>query len=318
MIDVTFTDFDEFSTIVKDVDCSMMMHHNPESYEWKIKQISFNNIDIQMGLLGSGNLLEGETKRDGFIFYSPLSKSAEYIVNGKTIEKGSISIFEPGSDFTLSTVEAHDWCTIFLPTEILVNDYLHNERLAQLTVGDAEPAAYVTSPNKILTDRIQRIVSATLNTAKAYNGQLENSPASASIIEEMMDIGKYALNIKDLNEDQNIGRKKYSRRKLIKDVIEFLESHSTSKHTVDYLAQHLKISARTLHNIFHEYYGVGPKYYISLRQKYRVHYALRAADAHRTNVTNILIDNGVWEHGRFAKEYKLLFGEYPSETINRT
>ncbi len=35
-----------------------------------------------------------------------------------------------------------------------------------------------------------------------------------------------------------------------------------------------------------------------------------------TTVTEMATRFGVWEFGRFARDYRLLFGEYPSETLH--
>jgi hypothetical protein len=46
--------------------------------------------------------------------------------------------------------------------------------------------------------------------------------------------------------------------------------------------------------------------------------ALLEADPQTTTVTDVVTDNGFWGLGRFAVEYRRLFDESPSTSLNRT
>ena len=77
-------------------------------------------------------------------------------------------------------------------------------------------------------------------------------------------------------------------------------------------------SERTLETVFNEYFGVGPRRYLHLRQLNLIRRALKASDPETTSVTELLVRYGVWEFGRFASRYRRLFGELPSETLRAT
>ena len=61
---------------------------------------------------------------------------------------------------------------------------------------------------------------------------------------------------------------------------------------------------------------MGPKRFLMLRRMHLARRALREAAADAT-VTDIATEFGFWELGRFAVEYKALFGESPSDTLHR-
>jgi AraC-like DNA-binding protein len=80
------------------------------------------------------------------------------------------------------------------------------------------------------------------------------------------------------------------------------------------LCSRIGVSGRTLRLCCQEHLGMGPKRFLLLR---RMHLARRALHEARPNVTvtDVATEFGFWELGRFAVEYKALFGEGPSETL---
>ena len=62
---------------------------------------------------------------------------------------------------------------------------------------------------------------------------------------------------------------------------------------------------------------MGPIRFLTLRRMHLAHRALLRADPSKSTVTRIVTDQGFWELGRFSVAYRALFGESPSETLQR-
>jgi len=75
------------------------------------------------------------------------------------------------------------------------------------------------------------------------------------------------------------------------------------------------VSDRTLRMHCFEHLGMSPHRYLWLRRMNQAKRALSLADPQRTTVTQIAIDHGFWELGRFSVQYRRLFGEPPSVTL---
>jgi AraC-like DNA-binding protein len=78
-----------------------------------------------------------------------------------------------------------------------------------------------------------------------------------------------------------------------------------------------RISRRTLHRAFHDAVGIAPVAFLRRKRLCAVHAALTNADPSRTRVTDIAIEFGFLEMGRFAGQYRSLFGESPSATLRK-
>jgi transcriptional regulator GlxA family with amidase domain len=74
---------------------------------------------------------------------------------------------------------------------------------------------------------------------------------------------------------------------------------------------------RTLRVACEQHLGMGPIRYLALRRMHLVRRALSRAAPSRTTVTRIATDYGFWELGRFSVNYRALFGETPSATLQR-
>ncbi len=77
------------------------------------------------------------------------------------------------------------------------------------------------------------------------------------------------------------------------------------------------VSERTLRSCCQEHLGMGPIRYLWLRRMHLAQRALVSAAPETTTVTRIATDHGFWELGRFANEYRSLFGELPSLALQR-
>jgi AraC-like DNA-binding protein len=83
------------------------------------------------------------------------------------------------------------------------------------------------------------------------------------------------------------------------------------------LAREADVSPRTLQNAFHDYFGAPVHRFLHLRNLQKAHRQLAEADADETTVTTVAMHLGFWELGRFAQEYRAVYGERPSDTLRR-
>src|SRR5712671_7911727 len=79
----------------------------------------------------------------------------------------------------------------------------------------------------------------------------------------------------------------------------------------------LAVSERTLRTAFHKIYGLPPHRHLRLLRLALASGALLAADGQVVTVTEIATGFGFVELGRFSVEYRKVFGESPSKTLQR-
>ena len=107
----------------------------------------------------------------------------------------------------------------------------------------------------------------------------------------------------------------YLRRKSLEEARKYIEHFAAEPPTISDLLRVAKVSERTLHYSFLEEFGVTPMAYTKAHRLNAVHKALRRSDNCETKIADIANRWGFWHMGQFAIDYRNMFSELPSKTL---
>lgn len=96
---------------------------------------------------------------------------------------------------------------------------------------------------------------------------------------------------------------------------DFLDANLARPLYRDDLCAALGVSRRKLHDAFIAAVGLTPPSYLKMRRLTLGRRALKAAPKGRSIIKTIALTHGFWHLGYFAKDYRDLFGELPSQTV---
>ncbi len=99
---------------------------------------------------------------------------------------------------------------------------------------------------------------------------------------------------------------------------EILRIHPDRLPSQTELSAQLGVNARTLRVYCGHHLGVAPGRYVRLRRLGRIRRALQDANPGVTIISALERHHGVNQLGRFAGDYRHLFGELPSETLRQS
>lgn len=308
MLIESFTDFDEFSVANAGVDARFMIRDTGKRL-WKTESLRAGDCFLQRAHSGSGLVAEGVGAEDFYTFNVPVM-DGRLISSGKTMTEDAISINVPRAQFFAAIPEKASWNVFAIP-----------KCLIEEKMGIPSPKAsfrYRMKHQKRRADRMRNSFETALFMV-SNEPIIEGTPAMTALAEDLKSL-LIPLLEQDFGEDidcSEVGYPNVAKTEVLFRSREFLNAHRTEAVHVFELAAAAEVSERTLRRVFRDFYGVGPRTFIFLRQLMKVHQALLASTPAETTVTNVLTRWGIWEFGRFSGRYKRYFGELPSQTLLR-
>ncbi|MEB3322724.1 MAG: helix-turn-helix domain-containing protein [Synechococcaceae cyanobacterium] len=108
-----------------------------------------------------------------------------------------------------------------------------------------------------------------------------------------------------------------ARIELVKLAQRWMLEHPCQPISLDALCREVHAGRRSLIQGFREHLGMGPMAFLKLQRLHALRRLLRTSDPRQTRIQQLAADWGFLNPGHFARDYRLLFGELPSETLGR-
>ncbi len=304
----TFSSFEAFFDAFRFASMRAMVL-GPAGKNWALSTLVVNNLSIQWGQAEAKAVVEGAPRPDGVSIFLPTRAPQAWWCNGRQCDELSLMVDVPGADFCLATAGTpRSWCGLYIPNQVLA------EANGDATTVVGTKRGFI----RVSRQRIMRF--------RSVIGQLEAIVEREPAVVESA-VGQRAAGQKLLREVRNLlvaapntveltpGRQAVPRKQIIRMAMDFVDQHDRECLSVEQLATAAGVSERTLRNAFLTYFGAPPVQYLNRRSLHQIRKALLTADTSAATVTEIATQFGVWHFGRMARDYRLLFGELPSETL---
>jgi AraC family ethanolamine operon transcriptional activator len=139
-------------------------------------------------------------------------------------------------------------------------------------------------------------------------------PALRQLQSDLLEPYLWAMLFGQLKSDR---RSLVSRAAIVRKVENWVDGQPLQTVHVHDLCTALRVTRRTLQRAFFETLGIGPSRYLALKRLTAARTELRQGDPRATRVTDVATKHGFWDLGRFARDYRQVFGERPSQTLSK-
>jgi len=276
---------------------------------WVMTQLAVNTLSVQWGRAGSSVVVEGAAKPGGISIFIPTDSPVGVSGNGHRLDESSLMINQTGDEFCIANDSSRPWFSVYVPYETLAG-----------ASGDATaPVPLMRGFVQVPLQRIQRFRSVIGRFGEAVHRAstgFESAAAQTAAEQKLVPAIRNLLAVPQEVEPMH-GRHAIPRRQIVRTSMEFADQHVGEYLSVQQLATAAGVSERTLRDAFQHCFGLAPVQYLNRRTLHQVRRGLESADPSVATVTEIATEFGVWELGRFARDYCNLFGELPSETLHR-
>jgi AraC-like DNA-binding protein len=232
------------------------------------------------------------------------------IRNGVEHQSSDVVRYTGGQTSFLRSSGPSTWASMSLP-------------IADLADAGSTMAGFdLTPPNDLLTvtpspptlAKLQQLHTAATYLAEHSPGMLVNADAARGLEQDLILAMVACLNSVRTTAERSANRRRDAIMKRFWTTIESNRDHAIH---LPELCSATGVSARVLYECCREHFGLSPMRYLWLRRMTLARTALIKGDAATTTVTDIATAQGFWELGRFAVQYRQLFGERPSITLHR-
>jgi AraC family transcriptional regulator, ethanolamine operon transcriptional activator len=232
------------------------------------------------------------------------------LINGQSLSRFAIGIVPSEQNFVLTTRGPCKWICLSIPASRLQPE----RQSRQLFPATTLPFVLVAPHNAV-----RRLVDVATFVQKQLKQDKQRcaETGDASLERALLDTFRAVSAVSDYAQSPLNRQSRITRAGTVNRALDFIAMHDAEILTVESLCLAIGTSQRTLLRAFSLFFGVGPARYMRLRQLNRVHWALRNSAPRSSSIRSTLIAYNVTEFGRFASEYKALFGESPSQTHDR-
>ena len=309
-IDQQFADFEKFAEAVRcyDVVCRQL---GPGKFHASATQVVTENA-LLSGLSANRGLEAAGSPPQGMLtFGMPTVNCQPFAWRNRKTDANSVQFYRPQTELLVNTHGNFDAIDLSLTEQHLLTvaetlDIKEPEKLIcqGRMVNCAEPR--MASLRRTSATLIKMVFASAL-------------PGNEARTSHLMEFILPALLLRTLEEEHGSAQHSPPRKSLRA----FLAAKAYINHNIESpvsisdLCNLTNTSDRTLQKIFLQITGIGPKAYIRTVRLNRIHTDLLNAKPGTITVTDAANRYGFWHMGQFAADYRLLFGELPSETLRK-
>lgn len=233
--------------------------------------------------------------------------------SGHPLQPDSLFTLGNGGDFSFRTPQNFDLLAVTVDA-VSLREY--GEKLWQVDTEQRMPQVGLIHPSVAATDALRQFLLVLLSTLETNPKLLNYTPIRSGIEQEVFNRIICTVNEAPAQQPE---MEPGSRHRIVALARDYLLAHSDEPVTVADLCTALNVSRRTLQYSFQAVLSINPVAWLRAMRLNNVRRSLKVArGTPGATVADIAARWGFWHLSAFAADYKLMFGELPSQTLRQT
>lgn len=307
---VEFREQDSFRYLFRRGDIEII-HKGGGAFSGRLVMATVGDFGLEFGWWGQPVLARGTVRPGGPGFIFALDPKLPCRFLGQAVDETMFGAYRPGAEHCAASGAAYPWCFMSFETrEFEVALAVSGGRLPASSPSGAE----VLRTNPALLANATRVFCA-LRESMVADGALLGHPEVQRSIKGTMLASVIGLISADDGGGLSGAARARSRLRIVRRAEEYVHSRGHEPVYIPELSAAIGVSQRLLEYAFRDCYGLSPARYLRLRRLHEARRRLQAERQRAPRVTDVAADLGFWDAGRFAGDYRRLFGESPSATL---
>jgi AraC family ethanolamine operon transcriptional activator len=303
-----FPDPDELASLLRACDADIWIR-GPSRHPSSIDIVNVGDIELQSIHLTPALTAALRMRHDLVRVSIPVARQGDWTIHGRPYDVGNVLLAGPGGDYVAATEGAVRFTVVYIPQQLFLESYY---ALCGEEPPFAMPCAVFTPDPQAL--RAAQWMIYTLHSFASHFPQLAQEPAlNRAVLGRLLEALAGIIDPKFSTAHPPMPVPGH----IVRQLEEFMHAHETEPLCVTDLCSVASASERTIRNVFNKVYGMSPARYLRLRRLNQARRALRDHAGAEVRVTDVAVRYGFLDVGRFAAEYRHMFGEYPSQTLRR-
>lgn len=282
----------------------------PGQFEGRFMEICFRGIHLFREVTNRAVHEEGLMRAGDRVLGVPVAMQGQGYFCGRPISSDAIMTLRGGDPMGLRTPEHFDVVAVSVPVEELaryamdiehrdIEQELHNRPVIQAT--------------KARVDDFRGFLLTVLESVSRTPSMLRFAAMQKGLEQALLSSVMVAIGGADDSVRSVIAPT--VRHTIVARAQDYMREHVEEPLTVEDLCRVLNVSRRTLQYSFQEILQLNPVSYLRAMRLNGVRRMLKLTGEQRQSVQDIAAHWGFWHLSHFAKDYRRMFGELPSETL---
>jgi AraC-like DNA-binding protein len=262
-------------------------------------------------MTGARSIWTSVPEADWIGYTIPITWKGDYLLNGMSATRTTVFSLDGANEFDV-VAESRDFITVGIRRSVM------SRTISGLIGRDFAIAVDTHRQLHVPEAHRERLLGilwkplarwAPSNGSEATFGRLPPS-VEVAMIEAIAD---WTIEADQLNNSETVNRK--SELRIVRDSIREIREADCSLLTIADLCHMAGVGKSRLHQAFSEIYGISPGTYLYQLRLTSIREKLLSEEAPPRSVKDVAIQHGFLSSGQFARAYRNMFGELPSQTL---
>jgi AraC-like DNA-binding protein len=307
---LVFSEPEDFETALRAEGCLGLWITGPGQFRARLVQVVLHRLRLSTTEEQLSRVVFLAVPANMVMMSFPIGIGTAPVYGGIVMRSGEVMTLGPGQHMHARTDGPCSWGTIWFPLKELAQ---YGRALTGAPFA-VPPLVQCWRPPQAADKDLLRLHAAVIRIAEIRPRALADTEAAHGLEQQVIHAVVECLTAASANEGTVAARR---HRDIMVRFEHLLQAEPHRNTGMSEISTALGVSERLLRIVCGKHLGMSGKRYLRLRRMSLVRRALRHGNGQAAGVSEVARDYGFADAGRFAVDYRTLFGELPSTTLRR-